>query len=374
MSDPAPIPPLDLKAETDAVSDELRDAFERVLASGQFVLGPEVEGFERELAESLGRRYAVGLSSGTDALVIGLRALGVTCGDEVVTSAFTFFATAEAISMVGATPVFADIDPATFNLDPEDVAAKITPRTRALLPVHLFGHPLPADRFRAIGEQHGLPVLEDTAQALGAADAGGRAGGWGEAAALSFFPTKNLGALGDAGMLVTDDPRIAEAARMLRVHGSKDKYHNERLGYNARLDALQAALLRARLPHLADDNERRRAVAARYDDALASLPGVTPPPAASEARHVYHQYTVRIAGQRRDAVADAMRAAGVNTACYYPTPIHRLPVYAGTAAANADLPETERAAGEVLSLPIWPRMDPATQDRVIAALARAVAG
>lgn len=361
------IPMLDLGPELDQLGDEIRAAMERVLRSGRFILGPEVEAFEAEAAAYLGARHAVGLNSGTDALVIALRALGVGPGDEVVTTPFTFFATAEAVSLLGATPVFVDVDARTFNLDPALVEAAVTERTKALLPVHLFGRPAPMDELGAIAQRHGLAIVEDAAQAFGAMAGGRRIGTLGQAGAFSFFPSKNLGAYGDGGLVATDDDQIAEAARMLRAHGSRRKYHNETLGYNSRLDALQAAILRVKLPHVDAWNEARRAVAQRYDAALAGVGGIIAPEPAEG--HVYHQYTVRVLGGRRDAVRAALRAAGVETMVYYPVPCHRLPVYAASAPA---LPVAERLAAEVLSLPMGPYLAEEDQARVIDALVAAL--
>jgi dTDP-4-amino-4,6-dideoxygalactose transaminase len=364
---PAPIPVLDLSPEVEALLPELQEAFTRVLRSGSFILGPEVEAFEEEVAAFLGVPYAVGLNSGTDALVIGLRALGVDAGDEVITSPFSFFATAEAISSIGAVPVFVDIDEATFNLDPALVEAAVSPRTRAIIPVHLYGRPAPMGALLAMAERYHLMVLEDCAQSFGATLDGRQTGTLGQAGAFSFFPSKNLGAFGDAGMLVTGNAAVAEAARMLRAHGARKKYHNEVLGYNSRLDALQAALLRVKLPHVAAWNEARRTVATRYRAMLAELPGVVAPE-VSEG-HVFHQYTVRILEERRDDVQAALAAQGISTMVYYPIPQDQLPVYKGR---YAPCPVSARLAGEVLSLPIWPTISEATQARVVEALMKAL--
>lgn len=366
------VPVLDLGPELELLWDELSAEALRVIRSGRFVLGPDVEAFEEAAAAYLGVRHAVGMNSGTDALVIGLRALGVECGDEVVTTPFTFFATAEAISLIGATPVFADIEPESFNLDPAAAEAAVTDRTTAIIPVHLFGRPADHGAFAGLADRHGLRVLEDCAQAIGAtvASAGERrhVGSLGDAGAFSFYPTKNLGGFGDGGLLTTDDGEVARSARMLRTHGERSRYHNEMLGYNSRLDALQAALLRVKLSRLDEFNRGRRAAAARYGELLADLEaagGLTAPRVTDG--HVFHQYTVRIHGGRRDAVRDALDAAGVGTMVYYPIPVHRLPVYA-EAYAGVELPMAEAAAAEVLSLPIWPSISPATQERVAAAL------
>ncbi|WP_293177830.1 DegT/DnrJ/EryC1/StrS family aminotransferase [Oceanithermus sp.] len=360
------IPIYDPRPEIEALRPEIEAAIRRVLDSGRFILGPEVEAFEEEVADYLGVRHAVGLNSGTDALVIGLRALGVGPGDEVITTPFTFFATAEAISLVGAKPVFVDIDPRTFNIDPALVPAAITERTKAIVPVHLYGQAADMDPILTIAKEHGLKVLEDTAQAFGGAYRGRKLGAIGDAGAFSFFPTKNLGGFGDGGLLATNDDGVAEAARMLRAHGAKRKYQNEVLGYNSRLDALQAAILRVKLRHIDAFNEARRDLARAYTSPLAELKGVTPPYEAPYGVHVYHQYTVRIAGSRRDAVAAGLAERGVGTMVYYPTPVHRLPVYDQPAGC---CPMAEAAAAEVLSLPMGPRLGRrAVEERVLPAL------
>jgi dTDP-4-amino-4,6-dideoxygalactose transaminase len=362
-----PIPLLDLAPEIEALWDELEGATLAVLRSGRFVLGPEVEAFEREVADYLGVRHAVGLNSGTDALVIGLVALGIGPGDEVITSPFTFFATAEAISLVGATPVFVDILPDLFTIDPDRVEERITPRTRAMIPVHLFGHAASMDALSAIAERHDLRVLEDCAQAFGATDRGHRLGSLGDAAAFSFYPSKNLAAFGDAGLLATDDPEVAQAARLLRTHGSVQRDVHDRLGYNSRLDELQAAILRVKLRHVDRWNDARREVAHRYDTRLADVEDVQTPRADPEARHVYHQYTLRVGAGRRDALAAALGEEGIGTAIYYRTPVHRLEVYARGAPT---LPQAEAAADEVLSLPVGPFLGSESIERVVEAVRR----
>ena len=375
-----PIPILDLGPEIERHWEAFNEAFQRVLRSGRFIGGPEVEAFEDEVAAYLGAGHAVGLNSGTDALVIALRALGIGPGDEVITTPFTFFATAEAISSVGATPVFVDVDEGTFNLDPALIEPALTERTRAILPVHLYGQPAAMTQILAIAEQHELRVVEDCAQSFGARYAGaclgcegahcddplrsglgGRmTGTLGDVGTYSFFPSKTLGAFGDGGLLATDDAALAATARKLRAHGGADKYRNEMLGYNSRLDALQAAFLRVKLPYLDAANAARRAVAARYGEALAGIEGMVVPPFTDG--HVFHQYTVRILNGRRNAVADALEAEGVQTMVYYPVPCHRLPAYADSHLGP--FPVAERLAGEVLSLPIGPALLGAGQDRV----------
>lgn len=374
------IPILDLGAEVNELWDELNAAIQRVLRSTQFIMGPEVGELERQIAAYLGVKHAIALNSGTDALVIGLRAMGVGPGDEVITSPFTFFATAEAISLLGAQPVFVDIDPVSFNLNPEALEAAITPRTRAVIPVHLYGNPAAMGKILEIARRHGLKVLEDCAQSFGAryqgcvgcdcdsSDLRHRfTGTLADAGAFSFFPSKNLGAYGDGGLLTTSDDSIAEQARMLRAHGSRKKYHNELVGYNSRLDTLQAAILLVKLPHLERYNQARRAIAERYNQALANLSGLQTP--TLSPGHIFHQYTVRILGGRRDQVQQRLTELGIGTMVYYPVPLHLLPVYQNLGLC---LPESERAAQEVLSLPIWPQMNPETQGLVVEAVQKAL--
>lgn len=369
-----PIPVLDLGPEIESRWTELSEAAERVLRSGYFVGGPEVAGFESEAAAYLGVDHAVALNSGTDALVIGLRALDIGPGDEVITSPFTFFASPESIGIIGATEVFADVDPESFNLDPARVEEAVTPRTRAVMPVHLFGRPADMDAICDIAARHDLAVIEDSAQSFGSTFGprsrfGGRqTGSIGDIGAFSFYPTKNLGACGDGGLLVTDDADMAARARMLRDHGSARRYENETLGYNSRLDAIQAALLRVKLPHLDANNEGRRAAARRYGELFEEVEGVTAP--AVVPGHVFHQYTIRISGGRRDAVQSALREASIGSMIYYPIPCHRLPVYADR---GVSMPVTELLAEEVLSLPIWPDIRPSAQRRVRDVIAAALA-
>jgi dTDP-4-amino-4,6-dideoxygalactose transaminase len=356
---------LDLAPEMETLWDELNLAIQRVLRSGQFIMGSEVAAFEAEVAGYLGVGHAVGVNSGTDALVIGLKALGISPGDEVVTTPFTFFATAEAISQVGAVPVFVDIDPETFNIDPDMIEEKITARTRAVLPVHLFGQAAEMDPISSLAEEHGLKVLEDVAQAFGGEYQGMKLGTLGHAGAFSFFPSKNLGAYGDGGLVTTNDAGVAEAARMLRTHGAKKKYRNELVGYNSRLDELQAAILRAKLPHVDEWNKSRREVAQHYNDVFENAPAIVAPRDAPLRSHVYHQYTVRLVQGRRDEVRRRLAEEGIGTMIYYPTPVHRLPVYSRLPAhAKAHLPLAEAAADEVLSLPMGPYLSSEDARRV----------
>lgn len=356
------IPVLDLSPQIEALWDELMDAVQGVLKSGQFIMGPNVKAFEGEVARYLGVKHTIGVNSGTDALVIGLRAAGIGPGDEVITTPFTFFATAEAISQVGATPVFVDIDPLTFNIDPEQIEAAITPRTRAILPVHLYGQAADMDPIMDLARKYGLKVIEDTAQAFGGEYKGRKLGTIGDVGCFSFFPSKNLGAFGDGGLIATNDDEIAERARMLRVHGARKKYYNEVLGYNSRLDEIQAAILRVKLPHIDEWNEGRRRAAQRYNELLKDLPGIITPYEPPYAKHVYHQYTIRISNGKRDQIKEHLATQGIGTMVYYPVPLHRLPVYATN---TCSFPEAERAARQVLSLPIWPEIGYEMQEQVV---------
>lgn len=365
----AKIPVLDLQPEIDMLWDELNAAFQRVVRSGHFIMGEDVAAFEAEAVAYLGVRYAIGLNSGTDALLIGLRALGIGAGDEVITSPFTFFATAEAVTNLGATPVFVDIDPQTFNLNVEQVEAAITPRTKAILPVHLYGHAAEMDPLLSLASRHNLKILEDVAQAFSGEYMGRKLGTIGHAGAFSFFPSKNLGAYGDGGMLVTDDADVANTARMLRVHGAKKKYYNEVAAYSSRLDTLQAAILRIKLPYVDRWGKERRTAAGVYDSLLRDLNGIVIPCQQDYARHVYHQYTIRVLDGKRDLVQKRLEETGISTMIYYPVPLHQLPIYANM---GYKLPEAERAAGEVLSLPMWPQITPEIQSRVVEGLRAAL--
>ena len=355
------VPLLDLRAEIEYLWEELNEAIQQVLRSGTFIMGPNVKALEQEIAAYLGVKHAVALNSGTDALILGVHALGIRPSDEVITTPFTFFATAEAVSHFHAVPVFVDIDPKTYNLDVSQVRAKITPRTKAIIPVHLYGHAADMDPILEIAREYGLKVLEDVAQAFGGAYKGRKLGSIGDAGALSFFPSKNLGAFGDAGMLVTNNDEIAETVRMLRVHGARKKYYNERVGVNSRLDEIQAAVLRVKLRYLDEWNARRRAAAARYNQLLSEVPGITIPYEAPYAYHVYHQYTIRVHNGQRDRLQMLLKEAGIDTFVYYPVPLHRLPVYEHRGDC---LPEAERASRDVLSLPMGPLMNLETQQQV----------
>ncbi|AKG22722.1 DegT/DnrJ/EryC1/StrS family aminotransferase [Calothrix sp. 336/3] len=374
------IPVLDLKPQYESLKTEMQEAIVRVLESGQFIMGPDVKLFEQEVAAYLGVKQAIAVNSGTDALVIGLKALGIGVGDEVITTPFSFFATAESISNVGAIPIFADINAETFNLDPTAIVAKITPRTKAIMPVHLYGNPAAMAAILDIAQAHNLKVIEDCAQSFGAryysncapcdlncpesirtSITGKHTGTIGNVGAYSFFPSKNLGAYGDGGLIVTDDEQVAETARMLRVHGAKKKYHNEVLGYNSRLDTMQAAILRVKLPHIDEWNQGRRRVAKTYNDLLAGIPGVITPHLADG--HVFHQYTIRILDNKRDSVQEYLGKQGIGSMIYYPVPQDKLPVYQGQYPAN---PVSDLLATQVLSLPIWPEMSSANIEYIVA--------
>jgi len=353
------IPLVDVQSQYAPLVSELEARFREVLDGGQFIRGPHYDAFEREAASFLGVGHAIGVANGTDALVLALDALEIGPGDEVICPAFTFYATAESIARRGATPVFADIDPTTLNVDPDDVAAKVTSRTRAIMPVHLFGRPAELDTMAELG----LPLIEDSAQAFGAPGVGRR----GRISTYSFFPTKNLFCLGDGGLVVTSDSELAERVRMLSFHGSRDKIDFDYVGYNSRLDELQAAFLRIFLTHIDEWNRGRREAAARYAELglgeLVDLP-------QDEPGHIYHLFVCR--SPERDTIRDALRAAGVGTATYYVTPLHLQPALRHLGYERGSLPETERVAAENFSVPLWPTISVEQQERVIDVVRSAV--
>jgi dTDP-4-amino-4,6-dideoxygalactose transaminase len=359
------IPALDLTRQYRAIAPEVDAAVAEVLAAGVFINGPNVAALEDEIARYVGTRYAVGLNSGTDALYLALRALDIGPGDEVITTPFSFAATSEVIGIVGATPVFADIDPTTFNLDPAAVEAAIGPRTRAIIPVHLYGRPAPMDAIKALARRHHLAVVEDCAQSIGASIDGRRTGSLGTIGAFSFYPSKNLGAYGDGGMVVTDDRALAERIRRLRAHGAAVKYHHDELGLNSRLDEIQAAILRVKLRYLEAWIEQRRAIAARYTDAFEDLRRLVIAEIPPAMRHVYHQFTIRIPLDR-DRLSQALRERGIQTAVYYPVALHLQPVHAALGHRPGAFEHAERAAREVLSLPIFPELRDDEVDAVAA--------
>ncbi|HSD28581.1 MAG TPA: DegT/DnrJ/EryC1/StrS family aminotransferase [Vicinamibacteria bacterium] len=355
MSDPRPIPILDLKAQLARIRPEIDDAVASVLSSGAYVHGEDVRLLEREFAAFCGATHACAVANGTDALHLALRAYGVGSGDEVVTVANTFIATGEAILLAGARPVFVDVDPATHTMDPERLEAAITPRTRVILPVHLYGHPADTTAIGEVARRRGLPVLEDAAQAHGAEWGGRRAGSLGHAACFSFYPTKNLGAFGDAGMVVSSDEGFVARVRQIANHGAgKHRYDNVVLGTNSRLDTLQAAVLRVKLRHLERWNAERAERAAAYSRALAGVPGLLTPRQKEGARSAWHLYTVR--AQERDALAEHLKTRGIGTAIHYPRPIHLQASMAAARGRPGDLPVSEQLSREVLCLPLYPEL------------------
>ncbi|MDP6193433.1 MAG: DegT/DnrJ/EryC1/StrS family aminotransferase [Prochlorococcaceae cyanobacterium ETNP18_MAG_1] len=396
------VPPFSLSKQLADLGPDLEAAVLRVLRSGQFIGGNEIQSFEETFAASIGVPHAVGCNSGTDALILALRALDIGEGDEVITCSFSFFATAEAISAVGAKPIFVDVDANNYLIDLEQIEAAITPATRAVLPVHLFGRPVDMEKLMAIAKTHGLKVIEDCAQATGAAWNQRPVGCWGDVGCFSFFPTKNLGAAGDGGAVTTHDPDLCQRMRELAVHGMPRRYLHTQLGYNSRLDAVQAAVLNVKLPHLSSWIEKRQAIATRYQEQLAALPGLElPDPAtASQVEHGWNQYVVRVtscpknlsqstdhsdstnqsdassansnhglpSSDCRDWLKQSLQDHGVNTIIYYPIPIHRQPAYKGLGYEPGSLPITEQFSSQVLSLPIFPELSLEQQDRVVTVL------
>ena len=356
-----PIRMVDLRRQHRGLKQPIEAAVREVLEDCDFVMGRAVAEFEAELSRYLGVGFAVGCASGTDALRIALMALEIGPGDEVVTTPFSFAATVETIVLQGARPVFADIDPRTYNLDPGRIGERITSRTKAILPVHLFGHPADMAPILALAREKKLRVIEDAAQAVGARYRGQCAGTLGDIGCLSFYPAKHLGACGDGGALLTNDPELARKCRMIGLHGSEQRYRHEFPGLNSRLDSLQAAILKVKLPHLESWIERRIRIAKAYDQALQPLPP-TPPYRAPGVRHVYNQYSIR--SPRRDRLAEFLRARGVDCAIHYPLPLHLQPAYRGWAEGNGSFPHAEALAGEILSLPVFPELTPDEMDRV----------
>ena len=359
------IPLVDLRAQYQAIRPEIDVAISRVLDATSFILGREVADFETAFAAFTGAREAVGVASGTGALELALRACGIGDGDEVITAAHTFTATAEAIWHTGARPVFVDIDPVDFCIDPALVEAAVTPRTRAIIPIHLYGQPADMPALLDIARRHGLRVIEDAAQAHGARIGDGAVGSLGDLACFSFYPGKNLGAYGDAGAVTGNDHELTSRVRLLRDHGRTTKYEHEAIGFGERLDALQAAVLGVKLGHLPAWTDLRRAHANRYRALLTETP-VELPTEVDGRYHVYHLFVIRTA--RRDALAEHMREAGVDVGIHYPIPLHRQPAYAGLGYREGDLPETERAASEILSLPMYPELTDFQIERVAAAV------
>lgn len=364
------IPVLDLKRQYQQLKGEIDTAIDRVLESTQFVLGPEVQLLEQEISQYLGVKHSIAVNSGTDALIIALRTLNIGAGDEVITTSFSFYATAESVSLVGAKPIFVDINPYSFNIDTDAIKDKITDKTKAIIPVHLYGQPAFMTQIMAIAQEYDLKVIEDCAQAFGAVYygdciecnkacddrqretlTGKYVGGIGDVGAYSFYPTKNLGAYGDGGMIVTNDDSIAELAKMLHLHGAKKNYHNELLGYNSRLDSLQACILRIKLKYIDQWNQARRNIAQTYNQLLANNPNIITPTITKG--HVFHQYTLRVTNGKRDELKEYLANLGIGSMIYYPIPQDQLPVYQGQYIPN---PISMKLADEVLSLPIYPEL------------------
>ena len=390
------VPPFSLSQQITDLGTDLEQAVLGVLRSGQYIGGPQVSTFEQSFADNVGTRHAIGCNSGTDALILALRAIGVGPGDEVITCAFSFFATAEAISAVGATPIFVDVDPETFLIDLNQIEAAITGSTRALMPVHLFGRPVDMTRLMDIASRHRLRVIEDCAQATGATWQDQAVGSFGDVGCFSFFPTKNLGGAGDGGAVTTDDDSLAETMRELAVHGMPRRYLHTALGYNSRLDAIQAAVLNLKLPKLSDWIDRRREIAARYRELLANLPGITLP--TDEEGHSWNQFVVRVSscptGQPicqakcspsatssrhglpesccRDWLKQRLQEEGINTIVYYPIPIHRQPAYSHLKLEPGSMPATEKTCSQVLSLPIFPELTELEQQQVVSVLGQVI--
>jgi dTDP-4-amino-4,6-dideoxygalactose transaminase len=368
------VPLLDLKPQFATIRDDIDLALRRVADSQSFILGSEVADFEKEISAYVGAAHAVGCASGTDALVLSLAALSVGAGDEIVTTPFSFFASASCAALLGATPVFVDIEPGTFNIDVARIEDAITPKTKAIVPVHLFGQCAEMDAILEVGSRRGIPVVEDACQAIGATYASKRLGGargagsMGTTGAFSFFPSKNLGAFGDGGLVTTNDDALAARLRILRVHGERERYKHESIGWNSRLDALQAAVLRVKLPHLDSWSSRRVANADRYDrlfsDAgLVAGESVTLPVRAPYAGHIFNQYTIRV--KRREELGEHLKSRGIGWGIYYPIPLHLQECFSHLGYEAGDMPEAERASREVLSLPIFPELEPAQIERVV---------
>ena len=381
------VPLLDLKPQNNALLPELRAAFERVFSSSQFILGPEVQNFEERCATIAGVQYAIGVSSGTDAILLALMALGVTAGDEVICPSFTFFATAGSVARLGARPVFADCCPHCFCLDVADVRKRINPRTKAIIPVHLFGQMAPMDPLMALAREHGLYVIEDAAQAFGASYSGHPAGSIGDCGTVSFFPSKNLGGFGDSGLFVTNGSALAVKARLLRTHGAEQKYFHKMVGANFRIDALQAALLGVKLEHLEEYSNRRNENAAYYGSRLGTASGIMEtsereccygvyrdvsedvrillPRRRSENKHIWNQYTLRVTGSKRDAFREFLQSHGIATEIYYPQPMHKQECFQISGYTQPALPQCERLANECVSIPVHPDLTRTQQDYVI---------
>lgn len=359
---------LDLVAQYRTIKPEIDQAIAQVVSSGGFVLGQTVERFEQEVADFVGVKYGIGVNSGTDALYLALKAAGVSEGDEVITTPFTFIATAEVVCWIPAKPVFVDVCPDTLNIDPAQLEKAITPRTKAIMPVHLYGQAADMDEIIQIAKKHGLKVIEDCAQSLGAKYKGRQTGSLGDIAGLSFFPSKNLGAYGDGGLVLTNDPEMDRTVNILRQHGQDRRYHHVKLGINSRLDAIQAAVLSVKLKHLEKWNLARQEKAAYYDQRLRDLPEIQTPQVRTYNQAIYHQYTLRTF--KRDAMVDFLGQNGVSAAVHYPIPLHLQPAFEFLGHRKGSFPVAEQAASQVFSLPIYPEITREQQDQVVGAIAR----
>ncbi|MFB2770648.1 DegT/DnrJ/EryC1/StrS family aminotransferase [Pelatocladus sp. BLCC-F211] len=362
------IPAFDIKQQYASIEAEVSSAVLEVLTSGRYIGGPVVGNFEQQFAAYHGVNECVACNSGTDALYLALRAFNIGADDEVITTPFTFIATSEVIDAVGAKPVFVDIDATTFNLNLQQVAAAITPKTKAIIPVHLFGQPVDMTALMSIANAHHLTVIEDCAQSTGATWGGQRVGSIGHIGCFSFYPTKNLGGCGDGGAITTNDPEIAAKLRVLKEHGQKNRYIHEEIGVNSRLDAIQAAILQIKLRYLDIWNQKRRAIASRYQQFLNQVPGIIPPQELNGGEGVWNQYTIRVLNNKRDWVRNQLQEQGVNTMIYYPRPLHLQPVYESLNYQPGQLPVSEQASQEVLSLPMFPELSEEQQDQVIYSL------
>jgi len=366
------VPLMNLKTQYDELKDEIDACMTDIAGSSRFILGPETEDFENDIAKYCGTKYGLGVGSGTEALILALYALGLKEGDEVITTPATFIATAEAVSRVGAKPVFADIDPLTYNIDPEAAEKAVGPRTKAIIPVHLYGNPCDMERIGGIAERHGLKVVEDCAQAIGASYGGKKVGSFGVAGCFSFFPSKNLGAFGDGGMIVTDDDELYKRLKLLRVHGTTKKYHHSLIGFNSRLDNLQAAILSIKFKRLEKWNENRRRIAARYSEALKDIAGV--PVEQKNARSVYHLYMLRVDEPKRDPLVRYLNEEGIQARVYYPVPVHLQECYRDLGYKQGDFPEAERASEETFALPLYSGMTEEQADYVIENVRKGIKG
>ncbi len=366
---PAPIPLMDMVAQYHSIKPEIDQAISEVMEKGHFILGPNVAALEKEVAAYLGIKHGVGVASGTDALILAMRALGIGAGDEVIVPSYTFFATAEAVLLVGATPVLVDVEPENYSIDIDQIASKITTKTKAIIPVHLYGHPANMTAVMDIARKHNLKVIEDNAQAFGAEHRGQKTGSFGDVSCLSFFPSKNLGGCGDGGMIVTNDDDVADRVRMLRTHGWKKKYFPEVVGYNSRLDELQAAILRVKLRHIDDWNNRRRELAEIYRQRLAGAP-VTVPNDGADAHHVYHLFIIEV--EERTRFEQQLKEQGIPTSIYYPQPLHLNEPLKHLGYKAGDFPVSERASERTISIPFYPEISDEQIARVMEVVNEAV--